>query len=183
MEKWYLYVLRYNYSGNYYVGDTKDLEKRMLIHLKRTSKLPQASWANHSTKGFKYYWFEIDGYYVSRSEADLSENAFTKEIGKVIEKLEDNELNRKIYIRGGYLAKNPYPKINPVEKDALEDDEGHKKIYTYLKNIKERELETKKGEHSIISLLEIGTVGEYQQTDCHKQWCDIRSVEFTVKTL
>ena len=36
-KKWNLYVLRYNYSGNYYVGTTQDFENRMLIHLRRTS--------------------------------------------------------------------------------------------------------------------------------------------------
>lgn len=178
-KKWGLYVLRYNYSGNYYVGDTDNLEKRMLIHLKQTSKLPKASWANHSTMGFKSYWFTIDNNNVSQSEAGLLENAFTREIDKMIEKIEGHERDREIYASGGDLAKNPYPKINPVEKDSLENDERHKKIDMYLKKISGHKLKIKYGEYSI-SLLEIGTVGEYHHKDCNKGWYELASIEFSV---
>lgn len=71
----------------------------MQTHLDCSREAPKASWANHSTKGFKYYWFTIDDT-VSRSEADRLETALTNEIGKVIEKLEDNTLNRYIFICG-----------------------------------------------------------------------------------
>lgn len=41
-------TLRYNYSGNYYVGITEYLEKRMLVHWRRKSRkkgLPRWSFA------------------------------------------------------------------------------------------------------------------------------------------
>ncbi len=37
-EKWNLYVLRYNYSGNYYVETTLDFEERILDHWRRDSE-------------------------------------------------------------------------------------------------------------------------------------------------
>lgn len=49
-----LYVLRYNETGNYYVGTAINLEKRMLVHWRRESKLPIWSKKNKSKKGFKY---------------------------------------------------------------------------------------------------------------------------------
>ena len=52
-----LYVLRYNETGNYYVGTSTNLEKRMLVHWRRESKLPIWSKKNESKKGFKFYWF------------------------------------------------------------------------------------------------------------------------------
>ena len=36
-EKWNWYVLRYDYSGNYYVGTTIDFGRRMEEHWKQTS--------------------------------------------------------------------------------------------------------------------------------------------------
>lgn len=45
-----LYVLRYNDTGNYYVGTATNLEKRMLVHWRRESKLPIWSKKNKSKR-------------------------------------------------------------------------------------------------------------------------------------
>lgn len=181
MEKWNLYVLRYDYSGNYYVGSAPNLELRMFDHWRRTSDkgdLPVWSALNNSTEGFKYYWFNINSNDVSQSVANCSENALTMEFCELIKNLSDNELNTKIYMFGGCSVKPPYPNVTSIEKESLVDDERYQNISMYLKNIKDHKLETKKGEYSI-SLFEVGTVGRYQQTDCNKDWHEVASVEFS----
>lgn len=82
-----LYVLRYNHSGNYYVGTAEDLQKRMTIHWRKKSRKKLPSWSrdNKSYKGFVFYWFHIEGNGVSRSHADLCENHLAKLITRKIE--------------------------------------------------------------------------------------------------
>lgn len=62
-ENWNLYVLRYDYSANYYVGTNQDLKRRMGEHWKRTSpKRLSSIWSskNIPTKGFRFYWFKVE---------------------------------------------------------------------------------------------------------------------------
>lgn len=92
-----LYVLRYKYSGHYYVGTAEDFGKRMLVHWRRTStkrKLPIWSKMNKSTKGFRFYWFNVNKNGVSQSEADHWENQLAK---KIVEKIYD--INKKNFIK------------------------------------------------------------------------------------
>ena len=59
--EWNVYVLRYNCTGNYYVGTTKEFQKRMFQHWRRSScsSLPCSSYRNRSCYGFRCYWFVI----------------------------------------------------------------------------------------------------------------------------
>lgn len=101
---WHLYVLRYKYSGNYYVGITPNLTKRMNIHFRRTSenpmRLPQWSRVNRSIQGFKCYWFELlNSHGNTHSSASLVEN----EVGAIIERKLNSFQNQNIqfYVNWG----------------------------------------------------------------------------------
>lgn len=82
-KNWNLYVLRYDYSANYYVGTNQDLKRRMGEHWKRTStnqNLPKWSEKNHSTKGFRFYWFKVNESGVSKKSADHCENCLAHKL-------------------------------------------------------------------------------------------------------
>lgn len=99
-----LYVLRYKYSGHYYVGTAEDFEKRMLVHWRRTStkrKLPIWSKMNKSTKGFRFYWFKINKNGVSQSEADHWENQLAKKLVDKIEDINNKKFIKKVHVGNG----------------------------------------------------------------------------------
>lgn len=98
-KDWNLYVLRYNYSGNYYVGTTIDFERRMNEHWKQTStksELPIWSEKNKSTKGFKFYWFKIEKEGVEQGEAEHCENYLAEQLVEEIKRL-----NREVHVGNG----------------------------------------------------------------------------------
>lgn len=173
MENCHLYVLRYNYSGNYYVGSTTgDLNKRMKRHFQENCNKNTPCWSckNKSSKGFEYYWYDVhdrdeshknEDYATNKLQSigDCCENVFTDEFMKEIEKITANKLDRKIFMYGGYLVKPPYPEVKSLKKEALED-EIYKEIHEYL--IKEHELKTKKGEY-YITLFKSDTWGDKKQ--------------------
>lgn len=90
LKPWYIYVLKYKSTGNYYVGVTPNLWKRMLIHWRRISyknNLPKWSFLNRSRLGFKFFWFKCDSHILSQSEADRLENEISFLILSFIEPL------------------------------------------------------------------------------------------------
>lgn len=178
-KKWNLYVLRYNYSGNYYVGTTPDFENRMLIHWRRTSvnnNLPIWSRDNKSTDGFKYYWFKINKEGVEQGEAEHCEKYLANQLVEEIKKL-DKEVHvgngKRIDTEDTYVIEI---EINSVEKNLNNMD---KEITDYLKSLKFIPL-LKVNETFSIECCEIGCVGKYDNSQSHKSWNDVALIEFSI---
>lgn len=179
-KKFNLYVLRYNDSGNYYVGITSDFERRMLNHWRQTSiksELPQWSQRNDSTKGFKFYWFHINNDGVVQSDADHCENSLAERLVQEIKRT-----NKEVQVGNGKFVDTEETDITTIEvknnKNSINDMD--KVIVDYLKNL--TLLETKKGEFSI-RCHRIGCVGEYDNSQCNESWGDVASTEFSLDTV
>lgn len=174
-EKWYLYVLRYNYSGNYYVGITNDLKNRMLVHWRRTStkrKLPIWSKMNKSTKGFRFYWFNINKNGVSQSEADHLENQLTKRIVEKIEGINSNKFIKKVYVGNGNCVdrKHRYDIKTVISDIKNEFNEIDEIIADFLINpdklgFSENEIQ--------IECCNVGYLGEYHTSQHDKSWREV----------
>lgn len=172
-KNWNLYVLRYNYSGNYYVGTTPDFESRMLDHWRKTSDktgLPQWSPQNQSTKGFKFYWFKIENEGVEQGKAEQCENRLSKLLVEEIQIINNETFDREIHVGSGlgidckgYAAEfEPSPSLD-------------EKIEKYL--IEKRNLDTISGEFHI-ECHAIGYIGEYDNSQCNKSWEEVASIRF-----
>lgn len=176
-EKWNLYVLRYNYSGNYYVGIAQDLEGRMEEHWKQTSAKSDLSiWSekNKSTKGFKFYWFEIEKEDVKHSEAQHCENQLAEELVQEIKRLKEN--NHEMFSEGGHVGNGEYVDRNYLVNKINVGVPIDERIKQFLKDFKC--LNTKKGIFSI-KCCRIGYVEEYNTSQCHKKWKEVEFVEFS----
>lgn len=177
-KKWNLYVLRYNYSSNYYVGTTPDFENRMLIHWKRTStknNLPTWSKENKSINGFKYYWFKVNEDGVEQGEAEHCEDCLAK---LLVEKIK--ELNKEVHVGNGKFVDTEEFKVIAIEVNGIENNlnDVDKEIMDYLKKLKFIKPQEDKGELSI-ECCRIGCVGEYDHSQCHKSWKEVELVEFS----
>lgn len=175
-KKFNLYVLRYNYTSNYYVGITTDHEKRMLNHWRQTSiksELPKWSEKNKSTRGFKFYWFNINNDGVLQSCADHCENFLAKLLVQEIKKI-----NKEVHVGNGKFVDAEDTNGIEIEINNIKNDlnDMDKEITDYLKNLKL--LETEKGEFSI-ECCRIGYVGEYDNSQCNKSLSDVASIEFS----
>lgn len=175
-KNWNLYVLRYNYSGNYYVGIAKDLKGRMEEHWKQTSSKSELSiWSekNKSSMGFEFYWFKIEKEDVEHSEAQHCENQMAEELVREIKKLK--EANHEMFSEGGHVGNGEYVDrkycVTKIDVGVPID----KKIKEFLKNL--GFLNTKKGRFSI-KCCRIGHVGEYHRNQCNKKWGQVETVEF-----
>lgn len=176
-EKWNLYVLRYNYSGNYYVGTTPDFENRMLIHWRRTStnnNLPMWSKENKSINGFKYYWFKINNEGVKQGEAEHCENYLADLLVKEIKKL-----NKEVHVGNGKFVDTEESKWIEIEIKGIENNfnEIDEKITSFLKQLEVLKHETI-GKETKIKCFEIGSVGEYYKNQCNVKWSDVVLIEF-----
>lgn len=171
-----LYVLRYNKSGNYYVGTTKNFEKRMLDHWRKTSKSPKWSQKNTSTNGFKFYWFNINGNGVSRSEADICENRMAEKLFEIISKKNNEKFIKEIHVGNGshYDVNIPVEDYNYSGKDKDENtlNDIDKEIMEYLKKAETLRV----GEKNIsIKCWRIGYIGEFHQNKCNKSLIEVVS--------
>ncbi len=172
-EKWNLYVLRYNYSGNYYVGTTPDFESRMLDHWRKTSEkknLPIWSKKNKSKKGFKFFWFKIEKKGVEQGEAEHCEWKLANLIVKEIRNINHKKLAEEIHVGNWELVDGK--KYNHKFEPNTSIDE---KIEKYLKGLKN--LKTKDGEFQI-KCYAIGYIGEYDESQCNKSWKEVASIRF-----
>lgn len=172
-KDWKLYVLRYNYSGNYYVGTTEDFENRMLDHWRKTSEkknLPIWSKRNKSKKGFKFFWFNIEKSGVSQSYAEHCEWKLAKMIFKEIKKINHKKLAEEIHVGNWKLV--DCKKYNSKFEPNVSFDE---KIEKYLKELKK--IETKDGKFQI-ECYAIGYIGEYDNSQCNKSWEEVASIRF-----
>lgn len=207
MGNWNLYVLRYDCTGNYYVGITEGFEKRMLVHLLRTStknNLPKFSAINKSTKGFKCYWFHVtydveqgkaDCYGVERGEADRCESLLAEKItNKIIDLYaKDPNKKRKIFVgHGGDIEqianadKLPDDLVdNEIEKmtkfdNSSEDDDFDIEIKKMLNSSTPIKLDDKKSSKKFsIKCFEIAHVNEFQDSEHNANWIDIREIEYS----
>ena len=178
-KQWNLYVLRYNYSGNYYVGTTPDFENRMLIHLRRTStnnNLPMWSKENKSINGFKYYWFKINKEGVEQGEAEHCEDYLADLLVKEIKRL-----NKEIHVGNGKRIDTEDTSVIEIEVNGIEKNLNSidKEITDYLKSLK-LIYPQKVAEELSIECCEIGCVGEYDHSQCNKSWSDVASIEFSI---
>lgn len=169
-----LYVLRYNETGNYYVGTATDLEKRMLVHWKRESKLPIWSQKNSSKKGFIFYWFNIGKDGVSRSKADFCENRMAEILVEIIKKINLEKFVKEIHVGNGchYDLNIPVRDYNYNNKDDNSLNDIDKEIMKYLKELEF--LETKH-EKFPITCHRIGRVDEFSQSKCNKSLIEVVS--------
>lgn len=169
-----LYVLRYNETGNYYVGTAINLEKRMLVHWRRESKLPIWSKKNKSKKGFKFYWFNIEKDGVSRSKADLCENRMAEILVGIIKKKNEEKFVKKIHVGNGsrYDLNIPVRNYSYDNKSDNSLNDIDKEIMIYLKE--PEPLETKHGKFSI-KCHRIGCVDEFSQSKCNKNLIEVVS--------
>lgn len=172
-EKWNLYVLRYNYSGNYYVGTTIDFERRMNEHWKQTSSKSELStWSekNNSTKGFKFFWFYIEGEGVEQGEAEHCEWKLAELVLKKIENISHEKLAEKIHVGNWKLVdcKEYTPEFEP--NPSLDEE-----IEKYLKKLKR--LDTEDGKFQI-ECCAIGYIGEYDNSQCNKSCKEVASIRF-----
>ena len=170
-EKWNLYVLRYNYSGNYYVGTTIDFNDRMLDHWRKESEkknLPNWSPKNKSKKGFKFYWFYIEKEGVEQGEAEYCENRLANLLVKEIEKINHESPIREIHVGSGLGidCKGYNQKVDPTP--SLDEA-----IEKYLIKLKELEWKDEKFQ---IECCAIGYVGEYDNSQCKKSWEEVASI-------
>lgn len=177
-KKWNLYVLRYNYSGNYYVGTTIDFERRMNEHWKQTSsksELPIWSEKNKSTKGFKFYWFKIEKKGVEQGEAEHCENYLAEQLVKEIKRL-----NMEVHVGNGKFVDTEDTYVIEIEvndsKNNPNDIDGA--ITDYLKKLDFLKPQKVK-EDLLIECYKIGCVGEYDNSQCNKSLSDVASFEFS----
>ena len=178
-KQWNLYVLRYNYSGNYYVGTTPDFENRMLIHWRRTStnhNLPMWSKENKSINGFKYYWFKINKKGVEQGEAEHCENYLADLLVEEIKKL-----NKELHVGNGKRIDTEDTYVIEIEVNGIEKNLNNidKEITDYLKSSKLINSQ-KVNEEFLIECCEIGRVGEYDHSQRNKSWNDVALIEFSI---
>lgn len=173
-ENWNLYVLRYNFSGNYYVGTTEDFERRMGEHWRRDSdsekRLPQWSPQNQSKKGFKFYWFKIENEGVERGEAEHCENRLAELLVDKIQNINNEKFAREIHVGSG-LGIDCKGYATEFEPSPSLDE----KIEKYL--IEKENLNTKRGKFHI-ECHAIGYIGEYDNSQCNKSWEEVASIRF-----
>lgn len=169
-----LYVLRYNETGNYYVGTATNFEKRMLVHWRRESKLPIWSKKNESKKGFKFYWFIIGKDGVSRSKADLCENRMAEILVEIIKNKNEEKFVKKIHVGNGshYDLNIPVANYSYDNKGDNSLNDIDEEIMIYLKE--PESLETKHGKFSI-TCHRIGRVDEFSQSKCNKSLIEVVS--------
>lgn len=169
-----LYVLRYNQTGNYYVGTTKNFPKRMLDHWRKESKSPIWSQKNTSTKGFEFYWFNINGNGVSRSEADLCENRMAEILFDLIRKKNNEKFIKEVHVGNGsrYDTKIPVKdyNYNGKNKDKIPLNDIDKEIMECLKKIENLEAGKKK---IPIKCWRIGYIEEFHQSKCNKSLIEV----------
>lgn len=175
-KRWNLYILRYNSSGNYYVGITENLERRMLVHWRRESRrkgLPKWSSLNESKEGFKFYWFDIDKEIVSQSCADRCENQLAQRLLEEIRDVDNENLIEEIHVGNGKFVdgkENNYD-VNITSDNSIKRDIDNK-IEVFLK--RSIPLILKKGnEEVLIRNIEISNIGECDISKCNKKWEDI----------
>ena len=178
-KEWNLYVLRYNYSGNYYVGTTIDFERRMQEHWRRTStksNLPIWSEKNKSTKGFKYYWFKMEKEGIEQGEAEHCERYLVERLLEEIERL-----NKEAHVGHGKFVDTEETSVSEIEVNYIENNlnDTDKEIMDFLKKLDFLE-PSKVKEKLSIECCEIGYVGEYDNSQCNKSWSDVASIEFSI---
>lgn len=183
-KDWYLYVLRYNSTGNYYVGTTPDLAKRMLIHWRQTSlnsDLPIWSERNKSTLGFLCYWFNFDGKGLSQGKAEKCEAALCKLLVDKIRSEKTQRDCRCIYVsngRKGYDKNSEFDikfdYTNP--ESSIIDDE----ISKFLKSISLLDLPPENTEHYKIKCHKAYNIGEYNPEDCNNEWDKVASTTYNI---
>lgn len=175
-KKWNLYVLRYNYSGNYYVGTTINVERRMGEHWRRDSKsekrLPKWSRGNKSKKGFKFYWFYIENNGVKQGEAEHCEWELAELLLKEIKEISNEKLAEEVHVGNWKLVdfKKYDFESEPESVPSLDE-----KIEEYLKE--PRTLDTENGKFQI-RCYAIGYIGEYNDSQCNKSWEEVASIQF-----
>lgn len=174
-KKYKLYVLRYNSSGNYYVGITKSLGKRMLVHWRGTSKrrLPQWSSRNKSKRGFKFYWFDIDKDVVSQSCADRCENQLAQQLLKKIIDVNNKKFIEEIHVGNGKFVdgKEDNYGVNITADNSIKRNIDNK-IEAFFKNPIPLELK-KVNEEILLRNIKIGNIGEYDTSKCNKKRDDV----------
>lgn len=180
-SNWNLYVLRYNYSGNYYVGTTIDFERRMKEHWRQTSsksELPIWSEKNKSTKGFKFYWFKINREGVKQGEAEHCENRLAELLVEEIEKL-----NKEVHVGNGQFVDAEHTRIIEIEVSNTKNNLNNidNEITDWLISLDSLN-PTKIEENPSIECCKIGYVGEYDNSLCNKSWSDVASIEFSSDT-
>lgn len=187
MKKNNLYVLRYKRFGHYYVGTAEDFGERMLVHWRRISKLPQWSSLNESKQGFIYYWFNIEGDGVSRSEADLCENHLAKLIARKIKCINEKNFIKEVHVgnnnfidgkpesdKGKYINNNDNNNTNKMELNDID-----KEIFIYLTKLRSlKPIKLKK--RLSIKCCRIGYIGEYHSNQCHKKLEQVERAKFLI---
>ena len=177
-----LYVLRYRHSGHYYVGTAEDFDKRMLIHWRRESnsikRLPNWSFRNRLKEGFIFFWFDIAESGVSQSCADLCENQLAKLIAKKIGCINDKNFIKEVHVGNNKFIDGETDVIcNNFDVDNNELNNIDKEIMNYFKN--PEPLKTKKGEFQI-KCYNFGFVGEYDCSQCNKEWKEVASIKHPI---
>lgn len=174
-EMFNLYVLRYNYSGNYYVGITNNFEKRMLVHWRRTSikrKLPIWSKMNKSTKGFRFYWFNINKNGVSQSEADHYESQLAKKIVEKIGYINNKKFIKNVHIGNGNCIDREYEYDTKIEISSIKNEfnDIDEMISDFLINPEKLGFKEDKIQ---IECCNIGYLGEYDSSQHDKSWREV----------
>lgn len=185
LQKNNLYVLRYKRFGHYYVGTAERFDKRMFVHWRRTSKLPEWSILNESKQGFIFYWFYIEGDGVSRSKADLCENHLAKLIARKIKYINEKNFIKEVHVGNNNFIdgkpennKEKYINRNDNIENKMEINDIEKEVYDYLKKLRSlKPLKIKK--RLSIKCCRIGYIEEFHQNQCHKSWEQVETLEFS----
>lgn len=115
-KTWYLYILKYEKTGNYYVGATPNLKGRMNAHRFRTSQKSlhsMPSILNRSTKGFSFFWYKIEGTESTQSNSNKIENKLTEFL--------KNWVEEDVVVNGGCFS-NPTNSEQLQIKEKIEKD-------------------------------------------------------------
>lgn len=175
-KNWNLYVLRYNYSGNYYVGTTTDHASRMEEHWKQTSSksdIPIWSEKNKSNKGFKFYWLIIEKDGVEQGEAEHCEYALAKHLVQTINELKESNYEK---FSEEHVGNASFVDINYCVQKIDVGVAIDEKIKEYLKNLKSLDTGS---ECFSVKCCRIGYVGEYDSSQSNKKWEDVELIEFS----
>lgn len=116
-KSWYLYILKYKKTGNFYVGATDNLKSRMNKHRLRTSKKnlhAKQSILNKSVEGFYYFWYKIEGIEPTQSNSNMVENILEKYVGNWVEK--------GVIVRGGTNNSFTDDEENQIETIIRKDE-------------------------------------------------------------
>ena len=182
-ENWNLYVLRYNSTGNYYVGiQNRGWPERMLDHWRGTTgpQVPDWSYMNKSGEGFTCYWYKVkkvksSHYGVGKALADRCENQLAKMLADKISTIAPEKAMRPLVANNRFINGCNNVTINSVRVEPgnilYDRTSFDSAIDKYLRSVDKQELRITGLEyHCKLKCRAIFEIGEFIDTGFQQKW-------------